>query len=266
MRQRTALARVDTLPELRASPTEYTAPSAAAREGPMAPDSEPIVFLFDVDNTLLDNDAIQNDLGEHLRGEFGEASCERYWALFEQLRAELGYADYLGALQRYRLENLDDPQLLQISFFLIDYPFAQRLYPGALAALAHCGRAGVTVILSDGDVVFQPRKVQRSGLWDAVGGRLIIYLHKEQMLDAVARRYPAAHYVVIDDKLRILTAIKQVWGERVTTVFPRQGHYALDPRANAAYPPADLSLANIGELATLSVGMPSGIAAPQRLG
>jgi FMN phosphatase YigB (HAD superfamily) len=232
----------------------------------MAPGSEQLVFLFDVDNTLLDNDAIQNDLGEHLQREFGAASCERYWAIFEQLRDELGYADYLGALQRYRLENLDDPQLLMISFFLIDYPFAQRLYPGALAALARCGSAGLTVILSDGDVVFQPRKVQRSGLWDAVAGRVLIYLHKEQMLDAVARRYPAAHYVVIDDKLRILSAIKQAWGARVTTVFPRQGHYALDPLENAAYSPPDLSLANIGELATLSVGMLPGIAASQRLG
>jgi FMN phosphatase YigB (HAD superfamily) len=232
----------------------------------MARGSEQLVFLFDVDNTLLDNDAIQDDLGEHLQREFGAASRERYWAIFEQLRDELGYADYLGALQRYRLENLDDPQLLLISFFLIDYPFAQRLYPGALAALARCGSAGVTVILSDGDVVFQPRKVQRSGLWEAVGGRVLIYLHKERMLEAVERRYPAAHYVVIDDKLRILSAIKQAWGARVTTVFPRQGHYALDPRANAAYPPADLSLANIGELATLSVGMLPGIAAPQRLG
>jgi FMN phosphatase YigB (HAD superfamily) len=232
----------------------------------MAPGSDKIVFLFDVDNTLLDNDAIQNDLGEHLQREFGAHSRERYWAIFEQLRGELGYADYLGALQRYRLENLDDPQLLQISFFLIDYPFAQRLYPGALAALARCGSAGLTVILSDGDVVFQPRKVQRSGLWDAVAGRVLVYLHKEQMLAAVERRYPATHYVVVDDKLRILSAIKQVWGERVTTVFAGQGHYALDPRERAAYPPADLSLANIGELATLSVGMLPGIAASQRLG
>ncbi len=232
----------------------------------MASGSGKTVFLFDVDNTLLDNDAIQNDLGEHLQREFGASSRERYWAIFEQLRRELGYADYLGALQRYRLENQDDPQLPQISFFLIDYPFAQRLYPGALAALAHCGAAGVTVILSDGDVVFQPRKVQRSGLWEAVAGRVLIYLHKEQMLEAVERHYPAAHYVVIDDKLRILTAIKRVWGTRVTTVFPRQGHYALDPLETAVYPPADLSLANIGELATLSVGMLPGIAAPQRLG
>jgi FMN phosphatase YigB (HAD superfamily) len=207
------------------------------------------VFLFDVDNTLLDNDAVQADLSAHLEREFGRASRDRYWALFQQLRAELGYADYLGALQRYRLENLDDPQLLQLSSFLIDYPFAERLYPGALAALARCARFGETVILSDGDVVFQPRKVQRSGLWAAVSGRVLIYLHKEQMLDAVGRRYPAAHYVMIDDKLRILTAMKQAWGARLTTIFVRQGHYALDPGELAAYPGADRTLARIGELA-----------------
>jgi FMN phosphatase YigB (HAD superfamily) len=207
------------------------------------------VFLFDVDNTLLDNDAVQADLSVHLEREFGRASRDRYWALFQQLREELGYADYLGALQRYRLENLDDPQLLQVSSFLVDYPFAGRLYPGALAALAHCGRLGQTVILSDGDVVFQPRKVQRSGLWDAVSGRVLIYLHKEQMLDAVERRYPAGHYVMIDDKLRILTAMKRVWGARLTTVFARQGHYALDPRELAAYPGADRTLERIGGLA-----------------
>ena len=206
------------------------------------------VFLFDVDNTLLDNDAVQDDLSAHLAREFGTASRDRYWAIFEQLRAELGYADYLGALQRYRLENLDDQQLLKVSGFLVDYPFAARLYPGALAALACCGRLGQTVILSDGDVVFQPRKVQRSGLWDAVAGRVLIYLHKEQMLAAVERRYPATHYVMVDDKLRILSAMKGFWGERLTTVFPRQGHYALDPHELAAYPQADVTLGHIGEL------------------
>lgn len=207
------------------------------------------VFLFDVDNTLLDNDAVQADLGAHLEREFGRASRDRYWALFEELRVELGYADYLGALQRYRLENLDDPQLLQVSSFLVDYPFAERLYPGALAALARCARLGPTVLLSDGDVVFQPRKVQRSGLWAAVEGRVLIYLHKEQMLPAVARRYPATHYVMIDDKLRILTAMKGAWGKTLTTVFARQGHYAFDPRELAAYPSADLTVQRIGELA-----------------
>lgn len=210
------------------------------------------VFLFDVDNTLLDNDAVQADLSAHLQQACGAAARERYWSIFEALRAELGYADYLGALQRYRLENLDDPQLLTLSFFLLDYPFAARLYPGALQALAHCARLGPTVILSDGDVVFQPRKVQRSGLWQAVSGRVLIYLHKEQMLAAVARRHPAAHYVVVDDKLRILAAIKGSWGMRVTTVFVRQGHYALDAREVACYPAADLTLERIADLCALA--------------
>ena len=206
------------------------------------------VFLFDVDNTLLDNDVVQEDLSAHLEREFGSQSRDRYWAIFEELRAGLGYADYLGALQRYRLENLDEPHVMRISSFLVDYPFAQRLYPGALAALARCERLGRTVILSDGDVVFQPRKVQRSGLWDAVDGRVLIYLHKEQMLPAVVRRYPARHYVMVDDKLRILTAMKSLWGARLTTIFVRQGHYAHDSETLAAYPPADLALDDIGEL------------------
>jgi len=217
------------------------------------------VFLFDVDNTLLDNDAVQADLSAFLERRFGQTCRDRYWALFEELRLELGYADYLGALQRYRLENLDDPQLLEVSSFLVDYPFAERLYPRALEALARCARLGRTVILSDGDVVFQPRKVQRSGLWDAVAGRVLIYLHKEQMLDAVERRFPAAHYVMIDDKLRILTAMKRIWGERLTTIFPRQGHYALDPHELAAWPPADLAISRIGELADCELPLPRGL-------
>ena len=210
--------------------------------------STDVVFLFDVDNTLLDNDAVQEDLGEHLEREFGRAKRDRYWAIFEELRAQLGYADYLGALQRYRLENLDDPHLLLMSSFLVDYPFASRLYPGALAALARCRQLGPTAILSDGDVVFQPRKVQRSGIWEAVEGHVLIYLHKEQMLDAVARRYPAKHYVMVDDKVRILAAMKAAWGSRVTTIFPRQGHYALDTAEVAKYPAPDLTLGAIGEL------------------
>src|SRR3984885_7214733 len=209
-----------------------------------------LVFLFDVDNTLLDNDAVQEDLSAHLQREVGLESRDRYWAIFEELRAQLGYADYLGALQRYRLEHQDDVRLLRISLFLLDYPFASRLYPGALAALARCREYGPTVILSDGDVVFQPRKVQRSGLWDAVEGRVLIYLHKEEMLAEVERRYPAGHYVMFDDKLRILTAMKHSWGERLTTVFVRQGHYALDSRELARWPAADATLEQIGELAS----------------
>lgn len=213
-----------------------------------------IVFLFDVDNTLLDNDRVTVDLRKHLAGRFGAEKCARYFSIFEQLRAELGYADYLGALQRYRLESLDDPSLLMVSSFLVDYPFANRLYPGSLDALEHVRQWGPTVILSDGDVVFQPRKVRRSGLWEAVEGRVLIYIHKEQMLDEVERHYPARRYVMVDDKLRILAAMKSIWGERLTTVFPRQGHYALDPKNLAAYPPADITVERIGDLVNHDLG------------
>ena len=207
-----------------------------------------VVFLLDCDNTLLDNDRVQHDLRVHLAHEFGLESCERYWRVFEALRAELGYADYLGALQRYRLGAMTDPGLLQMSSFLIDYPFADRLYPRALAAIAHLRTFGLTVILSDGDVVFQPRKIQRSGLWEAVQGRVLIYIHKEQMLADLESRYPAHHYVIVDDKLRILAAMKVTLGDRLTTVFVRQGHYAADPHNLSAYPPGDVEIAGIGDL------------------
>ena len=209
---------------------------------------EEAVFLFDVDNTLLDNDHVQDDLRNHLEREFGTKSRDRYWAILEELSSELGYVDYLGALQRYRLEDCCDARLLTMSSFLVDYPFANRLYSGSLDVLEHVRPWGPTVILSDGDVVFQPRKVQRSGLWEAVEGRILIYIHKEEKLADVERLYPARHNVMVDDKLRILTAMKKVWGNRLTTVWPRQGHYALDSRAIAAYPPADISIERIGDL------------------
>ncbi len=207
-----------------------------------------VVFLIDVDNTLLNNDRVLDDLRDHLEHEFGAEARDRYLAILEELYAELGYADYLGALQRYRLEDMCDLRLLLMSSFLVDYPFANRLYPGSLAVLAHLRPWGATVILSDGDVVFQPLKVQRSGLWEAVEGRVLIYIHKEQMLEDVERRFPARHYVMMDDKLSILTAMKKIWGGRLTTVWPRQGHYALDPKTLAAYPPADLTIDLIGDL------------------
>jgi len=211
-----------------------------------------VVFLLDVDNTLLDNDRVHDDLSKYFDRKFGAASADRYWAIFETLRTEVGYADYLGALQRYRCAEasaaMNDPRLLLMSSFLVDYPFADRLYPGALAAIAHLRTLGTTVILSDGDVVFQPRKIQRSGLWKAVEGRVLIYIHKEQMLDDLERRYPARHYVMVDDKLSILAAMKKIMGGRLTTVFPRQGHYALDPHNISTYPPADLAIEHIGDL------------------
>jgi FMN phosphatase YigB (HAD superfamily) len=206
-----------------------------------------VVFLLDVDNTLLDNDRVTADLRRYLQREVGPERQERYWAIFEQLRTELGYADYLGALQRYRLEHPRDAHLLALSSFLVNYPFANRLFPESLDVIDHLRAWGPTVILTDGDVVFQPRKVECSGLSDAVEGRVLIYIHKEQELDDVERRHPAEHYVLVDDKLRILTAAKAYWHERLTTVFVRQGHYARDPSV-AACPPADVTIERIGEL------------------
>jgi FMN phosphatase YigB (HAD superfamily) len=221
---------------------------------------EDIVFLFDCDNTLLDNDSVVVDLRVHLESEFGAKNRDRYFEIFEALREELGYADYLGALQRYRVGGMNDPRLLQISSYLVDYPFSDRLYDGALDVIEHLGTWGSTVILSDGDVVFQPRKIQRSGLWEAVDGRVLIYIHKERMLDDVEQRYPARHYVMVDDKLRILAAMKNVWGNRLTTVFPRQGHYALDPHNIATYPAADRAVERIGDLVNCELTTLLGIA------
>jgi FMN phosphatase YigB (HAD superfamily) len=210
-------------------------------------------FLLDVDNTLLDNDAVVEDLRRHLITAFGEDCQRRYWVIFEELRRQLGYADYLGALQRFRAENPRDPHMIQISLYLYHYPFADRLFPGTLDVIRRLSSQGRVVILSDGDVVFQPRKVERSGLWAAVAGEVLIYIHKEQMLDDVQQRYPADHYVVVDDKVRILEAIKRVWKDRVTTVFVRQGHYALDSAAVAASDTPDLTMERIGDLQSLDV-------------
>jgi hypothetical protein len=221
----------------------------------------PVVFLLDVDNTLLDNDRVIDDLKRHLTKAFGVERQQRYWTIFEERRTELGYADYLGALQRYRLENPGDPIFLQVSYYLLDYPFANRLYPDSLDVIKHLDTWGSTVILSDGDVIFQPRKVQRSGLYDAVEGRVLICIHKEQQLDNFENRYPARHYVLVDDKLRILTAVKKVLGSRLTTIFPRQGHYALDPKLLAAYPPADITIERIGDL--LQYDLPAMLAAAE---
>jgi FMN phosphatase YigB (HAD superfamily) len=222
-----------------------------------------VVFLFDVDDTLLDNDRFSADLADRLRQEFGRESADRYWEIFEQLRAELGYADYLGALQRYRLRHTHDPNLFLTASYLLDYPFADRLYPGALDVLA-CAKAwGMTVILTDGDIVFQPRKIVRSGLCAAVDGRVAIYVHKEWELADVERRYPADRYVLVDDKLAILAAVKAMWAARVTTVFARQGHYARDPKSLVTYPPADLAIDRIGDLLRYNLSALLGAATAQ---
>ena len=212
-----------------------------------------IVFLFDVDNTLIDNDRVAADLKRHLKETVGEGCEQRYWDIFEKLRAELGYADYLGALQRYRVEQPREPKLLEVSYFMINYPFANRLYPESLDAVEHAKELGRAAILSDGDVVFQPRKVDRSGLYDMFEGHVLIYVHKEAELADVEAKYPAEHYVMVDDKVRLLAAMKEYWGKRVTTVFPRQGHYALDEKLVAQYRTPDITLERIGEFQKYSL-------------
>ena len=230
-------------------------PPIDRRKGAGSPSQVPagICFLFDVDNTLLDNDRVIADLKRHLESGVGRAGAQRYWDIFERLRDELGYADYLGSLQRYRQENPHD-SLLAVSRFLINYPFANRLFPNSLDAIEHVKPWGPAAILSDGDVIFQPRKVERSGLFEAVDGNVLIYVHKEQDLDDVEARFPADHYVMVDDKLRILAALKEIWGSRVTTVFVRQGHYALDPINLATYPSADVTIERIGDLLEHDLG------------
>lgn len=224
-----------------------------------------VVFLFDVDNTLLDNDRVTADLKLHLEREVGHEREQLYWIIFEQLRGELGYADYLGALQQYRLKHPRDPHLMTVSRFLVNYPFADRLFPNALNVVEHVKQWGKAVILSDGDVVFQPRKIERSGLFEIVDGNVLVYVHKEHELDDVDQRYPADHYVVIDDKLRILTAMKTHWGSRVTTVFPLQGHYARDPLTLKTYPPADLTVEHIEDFLSYDLQALLGACKTERL-
>jgi hypothetical protein len=207
-----------------------------------------IVFLFDVDNTLLDHDRVVADVRRFMEREIGKERHQRYWEMLETLRAELGYVDYLGTLQRYRAEYPHNSSILKISLYLINYPFANRLFPNSLDVIDHVKQWGTAAILSDGDAVFQPRKIECSGLWDAVDGNVRIYIHKECELADVEEKLPADHYVLIDDKLKLLNAVKEQWKDRVTTVFPKQGHYARDPKNLAAYPPADISVERIGDL------------------
>ncbi|MGH8124673.1 MAG: HAD family hydrolase [Rhodanobacteraceae bacterium] len=211
----------------------------------------PIVFLLDVDDTLLDNDRVQDDLDRHIATEFGADAASKYWAIYEDLRNELGYADYLGAVQKFRLECSDEVRAQSLAAFLLNYDFAERLYPGALEAIEHLSRLGRCVVLSDGDVVLQPRKINVSGIARVVQDRVLIYVHKERMLEDVARRFPAGHFVMIEDKLRVLDGMKRQWRERLTTVFVRQGHYANDPAARKEYPPAQIEVGRIGDLCSL---------------
>ena len=207
-----------------------------------------VIFLLDVDNTLLDNDRFGADLGDRLEQAFGASERARYWEIFGRLREQLGLADYLASLQAFRSGLDDHPDLLAMSEFLLEYPFAARLFPRALEAVAHLNTLGRPVVLSDGDIVFQPRKIQRSGIWEAVRGRVMIYLHKERVLDHMQQRYPAKHYVMVDDKPNLLAAMKSVLKDRLTTVFVRQGHYALAAQSNSVDPAPDMIIERIGDL------------------
>jgi FMN phosphatase YigB (HAD superfamily) len=215
--------------------------------------ADDVIFLLDVDNTLLDNDRFAADLGDRLEQAFGASERARYWAIFTRLREQLGLADYLGSLQMFRAGLDDHPELLAMSEFLLEYPFAARLFPRALQAVDHLRKIGRPVVLSDGDIVFQPRKIQRAGIWDAVDGRVMIYLHKERVLDHMQQRYPAKHYVMVDDKPNLLSAMKSVLKSTLTTVFVRQGHYALAEDAKAVEPAPDLTIERIGDLMNLTL-------------
>ena len=212
------------------------------------PETHQVIFLFDVDNTLLDNDRMKADLGEHVRKMFGDEARDQLWALYEEERAKQGYADFLGTLERFRLAHLDDPRVLKLANWVMDYPFIERLYPDALGVVRHVRQWGLPVIFTDGDGVYQPHKLERSGLMDAFGGHVLNYVHKEEELDSVRRAYPAEHYVLVDDKLKVLDAVKKAWGDRVTTVFPRQGHYANDAATLTGLPPADIEITRISDL------------------
>lgn len=212
-----------------------------------------VVFLLDVDNTLLDNDRFAADLGDRLERSFGAAQRDRYWDIFSRRREALGLADYLGSMQDFRAGLDDHAELLRMSEFLLEYPFTSRLFPGALEAVAHLRTLGKPVVLSDGDIIFQPRKIQRSGICSAVEGRVLIYLHKEKVLDHVQQRYPAVHYVMVDDKAKLLAAMKATLGSKLSTVFVRQGHYAFAPESAAATPAPDLVIERIAELKNLSL-------------
>jgi phosphoglycolate phosphatase-like HAD superfamily hydrolase len=204
-------------------------------------------FLVDVDDTLLDNDRFREDLEQHLEREYGAAARDAYWTIQERRFVDLGYRDYLGAVQEWWESDGRDPRFLTVSGYLLGYPFAERLYPGALDVLDHLRGLGPTIVLTDGDAVFQPSKVARAGI-GVVADALLVYVHKEEELDDVERRFPADRYVLVDDKVRILAAAKLHWGERVTTVLPMTGQFANDPDLLAAHPAPDVTIEGIADL------------------
>lgn len=209
-----------------------------------------LVFLIDVDNTLIANDDVKNDLDAHIQVEMGQALASRFWDIYEQVRTENEVVNIPLTLKRFReqtsLAELDE-QTYQHAHSLFDnYPFFRALYPYTLETLAYLRSIGLTVIVSDGDMFFQAEKIFSSNLADAVEGRVLLYIHKQQHLDEVMAQYPADHYAMVDDKPEILYDSKAIMGNRLTTVFVKQGKYAAGPLPPGFSP--DITVSHIGNL------------------
>ncbi len=211
----------------------------------------PAVFLLDCDNTLLDNDALKADLDVRLRAFLGESLVERFWVVYEGVRGLRGTVDFPLTFERFREDLPDGATLERVRSIIMDYPFAEHVYPATLSTLRYLRRIGLPAIVSDGDSVYQPRKIERSKLADAVEGRVLVYVHKEEHLDEILARWPSDLYVMVDDKARILSATKERFPDRFVTVHVRQGHYGTDPERFAV--PPDVSIEHIGDLRDISL-------------
>lgn len=210
----------------------------------------PVVFLLDMDNTLLDNDAVKTDMASQLKELLGDELAERFWNEYEEVRRLTGVVDLPLTFERFEHYMPDAATMTRVRAIIMEYPFATRVFPDTLPAIAHMHELGLPVIVSDGDTTYQPRKIALSGLAEAVNWQAVIYSHKEDHLDEILRRWPARFYVMVDDKARILAATKRRIPNRVVTVQVRQGHYA---QATAHFaPPPDLTLASIGDIRTLT--------------
>jgi len=212
-----------------------------------------LVFLFDVDNTLLDNDRSKADMQTGLLEILGEQGAKRFWELYEEVRAELDVVSYPQTLERFA-RSWEDKVIARRAADLIDnWPYRDYVYPGSFPALEHITRMGEVAILSDGDDDYQARKIANAGLTKAVGGPadVLIYVHKEEQFADVMRRLPGEHYVLVEDKERILANAKGILGDMLTTVWVKQGHYAHDPKQYRK-PDPDITLESIGELCGLS--------------
>jgi FMN phosphatase YigB (HAD superfamily) len=209
-----------------------------------------LVFLIDVDNTLLDNDKVKKDFDAHLQAELGPELTQRFWELYEQVRQEKSVIDIPESLRRLRqetpLSKMDEQTYDHVVSIFENYPFFQALYPHALETLAYLSTLGTTVIVSDGDCFFQAEKIYHSNLADAVEGRVLIYTHKQEHLDEIMQCYPADHYAMIDDKPQILADAKALLGSKLTTVFVKQGKYATDKLPENFTP--DIEVSHIGDL------------------